>query len=156
MLELRCYKTTQELLAKSFCQLAEKCYYSAINTCVIANNDDLVKGLDRVLWTYSKKHFIPHATDKDELHDQQPVYITSLVQNPNNSKIIIFVNPIREKILEALFLFETMMISKILIIMDDMQKINCTEINYLFQKSYFPTVKMDIYEHQQNGQWQRI
>ena len=100
MIKISCYKTKQDQLAKAFCQLAQKCYYSSTNTCVITNNSNFTIELDRVLWTYSKKHFIPHATKEDPFPQEQPIYITHSIENPNNSKIIILVNPTEDKLLQ--------------------------------------------------------
>ena len=47
MIKISCYKTKQDQLSKAFCHLAQKCYYSSMNTCVITNNSDFKKILGK-------------------------------------------------------------------------------------------------------------
>ncbi len=159
MIKISCYKTKQDLLSKAFCQLAQKCYYSSINTCVITNNSDFTMELDRVLWTYSKKHFIPHATKQDPLPQEQPIYITHSIENPNNSKIIILVNPTEENLLELFAStshIDPQTLEKIMIIFDDIQKIQFSEIKTLLLKTKLNDSEINLFEQSNNGLWQAI
>jgi DNA polymerase IIIc chi subunit len=159
MIKISCYKTNSELLPKIFCQLAQKCYYSSINTCVITNNSNFTMELDRILWTYSRKYFIPHATNQDKLATEQPIYITDSIENPNNSKIIILVNPIEENLLELFAShkqidYETL--AKIIIIFDDNQKIQYSEIKILLLKTKFNNFEINLFEQANDGVWRTI
>ncbi|NDA91625.1 MAG: hypothetical protein EBY20_12170, partial [Alphaproteobacteria bacterium] len=58
MIKISCYKTTQEKLSRAFCNLAEKCYHSAIKIFVYTNSKEQAFELDTVLWIYSRKQFI--------------------------------------------------------------------------------------------------
>jgi DNA polymerase-3 subunit chi len=86
---------------------------------VFTENQDYSENLDRVLWTYSKKHFIPHATCLDPMPERQPVYITHKLTNYNQSEFLIFINASRSTILEAMSqnnLFQSDVVQKILFI----------------------------------------
>ena len=63
MIKVSCYKTIQEKLPRAFCMLAEKCYHNGIKIFVYTNSNEYTVELDKVLWTYSKKQFIPHGTN---------------------------------------------------------------------------------------------
>ena len=159
MIKISCYKTKLDLLPKIFCQLAQKCYLSSINTCVITNNSDFTTELDRILWTYSRKYFIPHATNQDKFAIEQPIYITDSIENPNNSKIIILVNPLEENLLELFanhnnINFETL--EKIIIIFDDNQKIQYSEIKIILLKAKFNNFEINLFEQTNDGLWQTI
>lgn len=159
MIKISCYKTKQELLPKAFCQLAQKCYYSSINTCVITNNNDFAAELDRVLWTYSKKYFIPHATSQDPLTQEQPIYITHFVENPNNSKIIILVNPTEDNLLKLFSSTKEVAldtIEKIMIIFDDTQITQFSEIQTLLLKTGLHNSKINLFEQLISGLWQAV
>ncbi len=82
------YKLTTLPIEKASPKLIEKIYYSKQNLLVIAESPKLMKSIDDVLWVYSTKHFIPHATMEDAHPNEQPVYITTLPENPNNAKIV--------------------------------------------------------------------
>jgi DNA polymerase-3 subunit chi len=157
MIKISCYKTKQDQLAKAFCQLAQKCYYSSTNTCVITNNSNFTIELDRVLWTYSKKHFIPHATKEDPFPQEQPIYITHSIENPNNSKIIILVNPTEDKLLQLFSTTNPLEISsveKIMIIFDDIQQIQFPEIKALLLKGNINKSEISLFEQLDSGLWQ--
>ncbi len=159
MIKISCYKTKQDLLPKAFCQLAQKCYYSSINTCVITNNSDFATELDRVLWTYSKKHFIPHATSQDPFHQEQPIYITHSIENPNNSKIIILVNPTEDNLLKLFSSTSEVKldtIEKVMIIFDDVQRTQFSEIKVLLLKTKFNNSEINLFEQLNSGLWQAI
>lgn len=157
MIKISCYKTKQDLLSKAFCQLAQKCYSSSINSCVIANNSDFAMELDRVLWTYSKKYFIPHATSQDPFHQEQPIYITHSIENPNNSTMIILVNPTEDNLLKLFSStseVELSTIEKIMIIFDDVQRIQFSEIKALLLKTKFNNFEINLFEQLNSGLWQ--
>ena len=157
MIKISCYKTKQDLLSKAFCQLAQKCYSSSINSCVIANNSDFAMELDRVLWTYSKKYFIPHATSQDPFHQEQPIYITHSIENPNNSTMIILVNPTEDNLLKLFSStseVELSTIEKIMIIFDDVQRIQFSEIKALLLKTKFNNSEINLFEQLNSGLWQ--
>ncbi|GAB4167923.1 MAG: DNA polymerase III subunit chi [Rickettsiaceae bacterium] len=159
MMKISCYKTTREFLVKTFCQLAEKCYYSAENTCVITDNADLTQELDQVLWTYSRKHFIPHATEQDLFAEKQPIYITSSIENPNKSKILIVINPTKEKFLSIISesnFTKYNSVTKLLIMLDDTQKFDFIEINNLLEKSHLQNFIADFFERTNKGTWQKV
>lgn len=65
-------------MAKSFCQLAEKSSTQYAQTYVITSSAELVDMLDVVLWTYSRKNFLPHARITDPLPESQPILILSI------------------------------------------------------------------------------
>ncbi len=157
-MNISCYKTQAEDLPKTFCKIVEKCYYTNMHSCVLVSNEDLIDGLDRVVWTYSKKHFIPHATHKDPMPQQQPVYITNKPENPNNSEIFIFINPDAQQLAEALsaknFISNTDS-KKIIIIHDQLQKTNSSEITNIMQKSNFKDAPISCFEKDQSGSWQQ-
>ena len=157
MIKISCYKTKQDQLAKAFCQLAQKCYYSSTNTCVITNNSNFTIDLDRVLWTYSKKHFIPHATKEDPFPQEQPIYITHSIENPNNSKIIILVNPTEDKLLQLFSKTSPLkidIVEKIMIISDSIQQIQLSEIKALLLKTNITNSEIRLFEQLDSGLWQ--
>ena len=158
MMNINCYTTSQDDLAKTFCQLAEKCYYSNIRTNVITHNPDYTKSLDRVLWTYSKKHFIPHATNTDPLPEKQLIYITDKLENPNNAESIIFINPTNIIINEATTKSSAVrfdQFQKIYLIFDDMQKTSATKVNEMLKKSSAKKYKINFFVKNDQGMWQK-
>ncbi len=157
MTKISCYHTLTEDLAKTFCKLTEKCYYSNSNTLVITRNDDYSKSLDRSLWTYSKKHFIPHATTEDTRSNEQPVFITTKIENPNDSEIIIFVNAHKEIILESIAKNSKInlnKINKLIFLYDETQKTQNSEIKKIIDTSQIKVSEMNFFIKSPKGLWQ--
>lgn len=157
MIKISCYKTPRESLAKTFCLLAEKCYVSSFKAYVIADNEDSVQELDKILWTYSRKNFIPHATNKDPLPHKQPILISDKVDFNQEAQILILVNPTRENIIDILTKKKFCdRLSKIIIIFDELQTINYITIKDLFTKSRLSSFLINYFERQYSGEWKEI
>ena len=86
--EISFYKLTALPILKAAPKLIEKIYYSGQRLVVVAEQEDLLQSLDNVLWSYSTKHFIPHATFQDPHPNDQPIYLTHNMENPNNASIV--------------------------------------------------------------------
>lgn len=82
MSKISFYQVMNGELIKFSCQLLEKCFQNKILTFVQVSTDDMLVAVDRALWTFSQKSFIPHATDKDPLPEKQPIYISTNAQCP--------------------------------------------------------------------------
>lgn len=158
MIKISCYNTTQDLLPKTFCQLAEKCYYAGLKTNVITENTDYSQSLDRVLWTYSKKHFIPHATNTDHHPEKQPILITNDLNSLSPADVTIFINTSKSVILNITSNKNTAQLQysqKILFIFDEVQNIQTTEINAILEKSYITAFEIDSFIQDKKGKWQK-
>jgi DNA polymerase-3 subunit chi len=159
MTKINYYQTQSEDLVKTFCKLTEKCYYSQLNTLVLTENDGYLESLDRALWTYSKKHFIPHATTNDSLQSDQSVFITTKVENPNNSEIIVFINPSKQMILNVLIEnspIDLIKIKKIIFLFDDTQKTKPSEIEHIIETSKIKTTETTYFTKTLKGLWQEV
>lgn len=77
MSKISFYQVMNGEVIKFSCQLLEKCFKSNLKTFVQVKDDSIAEMLDRILWTFAQKSFIPHATDKDPLSAMQPIYISS-------------------------------------------------------------------------------
>lgn len=102
MIKISCYRTIQEKLPKAFCMLAEKCYHNKINVFVYANNKETLAELDKVLWTYSKKQFIPHGTIHDPHPEKQPILLGEEFKNLNNVSNLMIINADENQLLSIL------------------------------------------------------
>lgn len=159
MIKISCYLTTQGQLPKTFCQLAEKCYYTNLKTTVFTENEDYSNSLDRVLWTYSKKHFIPHATDKDPFPEKQPLLITNNAEKYNQSEIIFFVNAIQDTILKIIAKDSKIQLNNtqnIIFLFDEFQKIQSNEITSIMQKSYINDFIINSFSQNEKGIWDKV
>lgn len=86
MSKISFYQVMNGEVVKFSCQLLEKCFQNKIKTFVQLVDESAVTTLDRTLWTFAQKSFIPHATDKDPMPSMQPIYISSSDKCPIEAK----------------------------------------------------------------------
>lgn len=86
--EVSFYRLTTLPLLRAAPKLIEKIYYSKQNLVVIAEKAEMLAPLDQGLWSYSTKHFIAHGTLNDPHPEEQPVYLTHKIENPNKADLI--------------------------------------------------------------------
>ena len=71
--------------------LLEKSLQRGWQAVVQANTNKQVSELNGGLWTTNEDSFIPHGAADDGYPDQQPIYLTQTIENPNNAAIRFFV-----------------------------------------------------------------
>lgn len=157
MIKVSCYKTIQEKLPRAFCVLAEKCYHSGIKIFVYTNSKEYTVELDRVLWTYSKKQFIPHGTVDDLFPENQYILIGSELKNLNNSSSMIIINADESKILAILSSNENFDITKcerLFFLYDHTTSISSKNINNIISKSSIRDLRFESYVQTADNSWQ--
>lgn len=69
--------------------LLEKLLARGDRAVVVAGSEDRVSALDAALWTYDDRSFLPHGTVRDGAAEDQPVWLTTNVENPNGAKVLV-------------------------------------------------------------------
>lgn len=161
MIRISCYQTLNENLPKTFAQLAEKCFYNKLQTLVFTANKDLIATLDKVLWTYSKKHFIPHGTAYDPLPEKQPICITDQLLNINNAQVMMFVNVNETILLNFLSNIEDKSaraqdFSRIMFLFDDFSRLQNIQIKNILEKSSLTNYTQECFNQGINNEWLKI
>jgi DNA polymerase-3 subunit chi len=59
---------------------------------VVAGSTERVEALASALWTYDDRGFLPHGTAKDGEAPEQPIWITTEVENPNGARMLVLVD----------------------------------------------------------------
>lgn len=153
MQQFSIYQTSDELLLKAIFLLIEKCYYSDLKSVVLTVDAEQQEMLNKNLWTYSRKQFIPHGSKVDPQPEKQPIYITDTLQNPNNASVLIIISPNNiEKILQAKEYVSDF--KRIIIITDlpeDLKKLNL-KISQITQQEN----TIDCFTQDQRGSWNKI
>ncbi len=152
MQQFSLYHTTEGLIYKTVCLLVEKSYHSNFRIVVLTPDLDTQESLNKLIWTYSKKQFIPHGSKLDPLPDKQPVYITHQLENPNQASILIIIAPFNIKdILSNQYYIEHF--QRIIIIYDglDDSSVIIKSINELA----ITTPLIDCYKQNPNGSWNK-
>ncbi|MBP7190690.1 MAG: DNA polymerase III subunit chi [Rickettsiaceae bacterium] len=86
------YQISDGSIEKTACQLLEKCYKNGSKTLVRVANETAVENINKSLWTFSQKAFIPHGSKDDEIQKNQPIYITNRDENPIDATMLMLVS----------------------------------------------------------------
>lgn len=76
-------------LEQALPEILEKALKGKRNVVVKANDAAQVEQLNTLLWTYRANSFLPHGTDKDGHEKEQPIWLTTKDENPNNADVLI-------------------------------------------------------------------
>ncbi|WP_347939167.1 DNA polymerase III subunit chi [Rickettsia oklahomensis] len=153
MQQFSIYQTSGELLLKSILLLIEKCYHSDLKSVILATDKEQQEILNKNLWTYSRKQFIPHGSKLDPQPEKQPIYITDELQNPNNASVLIIISPIDiGKILQVKDYVEVF--KRIIIITDlpeDLKELTAKVNKFTEQEN-----KIDCFKQDMQGLWSKV
>lgn len=67
--------------------LLEKTLERGWRAVVQAGSDERVEALDNHLWTYREESFLPHGSSRDGTPAEQPIFLTSGDENPNDAQV---------------------------------------------------------------------
>jgi DNA polymerase-3 subunit chi len=157
MQQFSLYHTTENLLYKTTCLLVEKSYYSNANIVVLTSDIEAQELLNKMIWTYSKKQFIPHGSKLDPSPDLQPVYITHELENPNHASILIIIAPFN--IMEILSNKHYIKRFQRIIIIYDALDDRLDDVSLILKtinELTIATPVIDCYKQNPNGGWNKV
>jgi DNA polymerase-3 subunit chi len=146
MSKISFYQVMNGEVIKFSCQLLAKCFQNNIITFVQVSDDATATMLDRTLWTFAQKSFIPHATDKDPLPEKQPIYISASDKCPIHAKGLMLIGVDRLDIKD----FERVMV---MINGNLLDEVKCSEALMLSLKNLGHDV--EYYIQNSNGIWEQ-
>ncbi|MDR3186920.1 MAG: DNA polymerase III subunit chi [Holosporaceae bacterium] len=91
-MEISFYHTASGHLVSSLVRILEKIYVSGQRCLFCSPSEERVKAVDKALWTFSTNAFIPHGDKDFGFCDQQPIYLTSVGENPNGAVVQVLVD----------------------------------------------------------------
>lgn len=95
MSKITFYQVMNDELIKSSCKILEKCYHNNLKTFVEVADDETKRVLNKNLWTFAQKSFVPHGSDEDPLPEEQPIYISSNEKCPINATCLMLIGKYR-------------------------------------------------------------
>lgn len=88
MTEIRFYHLTRSSLEDALPPMLEKVLERQQRAVVLTGSPERAEHLARHLWTYKDHGFLPHGTAEDGMAEDQPIWITSADENPNNAQVL--------------------------------------------------------------------
>lgn len=89
MTDVSLYKLTTTPLEKTLPKLLEKVYSSGLRAVVYVPQEERVEALTTLLWTYTTLTFLPHGSQQDGYAQDQPIWLTNWIENPNNAEVLV-------------------------------------------------------------------
>lgn len=91
-MEFAIYQSISGNLTSVVVKLLEKIYLSGNKAVFFSPITERVDIINKTLWTYSTNAFIPHGDKRMGFEDQQPIYFTDVLKNPNKATILMLVD----------------------------------------------------------------
>ena len=89
MTEISFYHLQKTPLEKTLPRLLEKIYAAGMRSVVLIDTEERLKALDNQLWTYTPQAFLPHGGKGDPYPEEQPVWLTTTLENPNEASVLV-------------------------------------------------------------------
>ena len=85
-------KTMDEVIPK----LLQKAYSTGKRIKVKIGTEERVEFINSLLWTYNDESFLPHGSKKDGFANQQPIWLSADIENPNTALFLFLVDGAEE------------------------------------------------------------
>lgn len=89
MAEISFYQLLTTPIEGALPKLVERVLGSGLRAVVVSDGEERVEHFNGLLWTYSPASFLPHGSAKDGNAADQPVFLSSRVENPNGARVLI-------------------------------------------------------------------
>lgn len=94
MAEVRFIRLEREEKALHLCRIADEHFLSGSRVLVIVGDENRAVTLDRFMWVWDKKSFLPHSLDNGTVDCMdEPVVISTMERNSNQAKVLIMGSP---------------------------------------------------------------
>lgn len=104
------YHLERQPLERVLPGLLEKTLQRGWRAVVQAGSAERLEAIDLTLWTYADDSFLPHGTAKDGFSAEQPIYLTTEPETPNDAGVRFLVDgadaPDFETHVRLVYLFE--------------------------------------------------
>ena len=155
MQQFSLYYSTNTPIEKTVCLLTEKSYKNNFKIIILTPNSEIQENINKTLWTYSQKEFIPHGSQLDPLAHLQPIYITNKLEIPNKATLLMIVNP--SNIIEILNNNSYIsLFHRIITIYDVLDECILSEVTEWINKIETKDTIIDFYKQTPNNSWINI
>ncbi|HLI12465.1 MAG TPA: DNA polymerase III subunit chi [Alphaproteobacteria bacterium] len=89
MTEIWFYHLQRQSLEAVLPALLEKVLAAGKRAVVMLGSEERSEAVNNLLWTYNDRGFLPHGSARDGFPSEQPIWLTTNDENPNNSEILV-------------------------------------------------------------------
>ncbi|MBI3441403.1 MAG: DNA polymerase III subunit chi [Proteobacteria bacterium] len=92
MTDIRFYQLQQKKLEHALPEILAKALERQHRVIVKTSNPERLQELDQSLWSYNPESFLPHSASRDEYTPEQPIWLTTEEDDPNQATALILVD----------------------------------------------------------------
>lgn len=89
MVSINFYHLTFTSLDIALPKLLEKIFSSGSRCLLLADSDERIEQLDKLLWTYDAGSFLPHGTEREKEVEFLPILLSTTITNINNAGFLL-------------------------------------------------------------------
>lgn len=86
------YHLQKQSLDQVLPKLVEKAYATGSKIKIKIGNEARIEFINSLLWTYNDEAFIPHGSKKDGFAKEQPIWLSSEDDNPNQAQMLFLID----------------------------------------------------------------
>lgn len=147
MSKITFYQVMNDEVIKASCIILEKCYKNDLKTFVHAGNEEIKKILNKNLWTFAQKSFIPHGSDEDPDPSMQPIYISCKDECPIEANCLMLLGKYRKDIGDY---------SRVLVMVDGLEATDVENAQSLSNSLKNLGHKVEYYKQNRSGGWECV
>lgn len=98
MVRVDFYHLQKRTLDETLPILLQKAYGTGKRIKIKIGTEERVEFINSLLWTYNDESFLPHGSKKDGFAEQQPVWLSSDSENPNDAVFLFLVDGAAETV----------------------------------------------------------
>ena len=92
MTDISFYHLTTRSLENALPKLLELTLKSGERAVVLTGSEARVEALNEHLWSYEPNSWLPHGSNIDGEEAEQPIYLTTTDENPNNATFLFLID----------------------------------------------------------------
>lgn len=143
------YHLQKQTLEQVLPKLVEKAYATGKNIKIKVGNEARVEFINSLLWTYSDESFIPHGSKKDGFAKEQPIWLSSEDDNPNQAEMLFLVDG------AAIELSEIKNFERIFNIFDGNVEESLQQARLFWKELSATEEEKNYFQQDENGRWNK-
>ncbi len=101
MTQIGFYHLLNTPLEAALPRLLSKAVDQGMRVLVMAGSAARVKALDGALWAFDQGSFLAHGTAREGRAEAQPIYLTSVAENPNGASLLVLTDGVAPAFIDA-------------------------------------------------------
>jgi DNA polymerase-3 subunit chi len=101
MADVRFYHLQRRTLEQALPLLLQKILERGMRAVIVTGSEERAEALNQWLWTWDSAAFLPHGNRNDGRPEDQPIWLTANIENPNNAQVLVLTDGVCANPLEA-------------------------------------------------------